>query len=249
VRAILTYHSVDASGSPISIDEAAFRRHAAFLASGNVQVVALEELLRLDARASAVAITFDDGFVNFGDTAWPLLRDRGIPVTLFVVSARAGGTNDWGGRAAAGILGLPLLGWDRLARLAEDGVTLGAHSRTHPDLRDLDDRALADELDGSAVEVAARTGTRPATFAYPYGRLNPRVRAAAGRVYRLACTTELRSLAASDDPLQLPRLDAFYLRAPGHLEAWGTPAFTRRLRLRSLARTVRERTRDWFGAV
>jgi peptidoglycan/xylan/chitin deacetylase (PgdA/CDA1 family) len=239
---------VDASGSPISIDEAAFRRHAAFLASGSVRVVALEELLRLDARASAVAITFDDGFVNFGDVAWPLLREHAIPVTLFVVSAFAGATNDWGARPEAGIPSLPLLDWDRLARLAEDGVALGAHSRTHPDLRRLTDDALSAELAGSADDIAAHTGTRPALFAYPYGRLDTRVVAAVARAYSMACTTELRPLAAGDDPLRLPRLDAFYLRAPGRLEAWDTPAFALHMRLRSLARTVRERTRDWFGA-
>ena len=50
MRAILTYHSIDGSGSPVSVDEAAFRRHVDWLASGAVDVVPLERILEVDER-------------------------------------------------------------------------------------------------------------------------------------------------------------------------------------------------------
>jgi peptidoglycan/xylan/chitin deacetylase (PgdA/CDA1 family) len=68
---------VDPSGSPISIDEAAFRRHAAWLAASTVRVCPLAELLAQPADADAVALTFDDGLLSFIDRAWPVLRDHG----------------------------------------------------------------------------------------------------------------------------------------------------------------------------
>lgn len=239
MRAILTYHSVDGSASAISIDEASFRAHVQWLASGAVRVVSLAQLTGPGAPDDAVALTFDDAFQNFADVAWPLLRAHRLPVTLFVVSGAAGGTNAWGGRHAPGIPTLPLMGWDALGRVAGEGVTLGAHSRTHPDLRRLDDAALQDELAGSADAIAERTGGRPDSVAYPYGAVDDRVAGAAGKVFRLACTTVLRPLEAHDAPLHLPRLDTYYLREAARLARWGTPGFRRYLALRAGLRRVR----------
>lgn len=241
MRGIITYHSVDPSGSPVSIDEAAFQSHVAWLATGVVPVVSLHDLVRPGAPDSAVALTFDDAFRNFADVAWPLLRRHNLPVTLFAVSGHVGGRNDWGGKTSADIPTLPLMDWGALRRAAEEGVTIGAHSRTHPDLRGLDDASLADELAGSAVAIAEHTGVRPTSFAYPYGGVNDRVAATAGASFSLAVTTELRPLDNADDPLRLPRLDAFYLREPGQIESWGTPAFKRRVAFRGVLRKVRAR--------
>jgi peptidoglycan/xylan/chitin deacetylase (PgdA/CDA1 family) len=238
MRAILTYHSIDDSGSPVSMDEDAFRRHVRWLGSGAARVVALRELAGLAGEDDAVALTFDDAFVNFGERAWPLLREHALPVTLFVVAGHVGGTNAWRGRSAPGIPTLPLLGWDAIAGLAEQGVALGAHSRTHPDLRGLDGAALADEIAGSADRLAAATGHRPEVFAYPYGWWSPAAVAVAATSYRLACTTEHRPLAAREDPYRLPRLDAFYFRRAG-LEAWGSSLFRTRVRVRGALRRLK----------
>ena len=135
LRAILTYHAVDPARSPISMEEATFRRHAAWLASGRVRVCALADLPGQPADADAVALTFDDGFVSFAERAWPVLRDHGLSATVFVVSDHVGGTNAWGQRPAPGNPSLPLMGWETLGRLAEAGVELGAHTRSHRDLR------------------------------------------------------------------------------------------------------------------
>lgn len=239
MRGILTYHTVDASRSAISVDEEVFRRHAAWLASGAVHVCSLAELLAQPTEADAVALTFDDGFVTFVDRAWPLLRDHGLNATVFVVSDHAGGTNAWGGRAAAGIPTLPLMGWDTLGRLAEAGVELGAHTRTHRDLRGASPAELEDELEGSAERIACETGRRPSSFAYPFGLVDAAAAAAVARVYARACTTALRPLGPREDAHRLPRLDAYYLRAPGQLERWGAPAFRRYLSVRAAARAVR----------
>ncbi len=246
MRAILTYHSVDPSGSAISLDAGAFRRHVDWLAKGRVRVVPLAEIAR-DPRGGeggggdddAVALTFDDGFANFRDAAWPPLHEHGWAATLFVVSGHAGGTNAWGGRDAPGIPTLPLLDWDALGALAEQGVTLGAHSRTHPDLTALADGALAEQMTGSADDIAANTGRRPDAFAYPYGATDGRVEAAVAGAFRLAVTTELRALDGTERPHALPRLDTFYLREPGRLERWGSSGFRRWLAFRAGLRRLR----------
>lgn len=239
MRAILTYHSIDPSGSRISLCPDVFEDHVRWLASGQVQVTTLERLLLLPPASNAVALTFDDGYENFESQAWPRLREHGLPATLFVVTDYAGRTNAWGARRQRGIPELRVLGWDALVRLAEQGVAVGSHGRTHMALPQADDRRLAAEVAGSAEVITARIGVRPSVFAYPFGAVSDRCRSVAGGVYDLACTTKLRALGRRPDTLLLPRLDAYYWRTPGQLEGWGSAGFARRLKWRNGLRTVR----------
>ncbi len=239
MRAILTWHSIDGSGSPISVSEEVFREHVAWLASGRVKVVSLEELLALPDDTDAVSLTFDDAFQNFATLAAPLLLEHGLPVTAFVVSGAVGRTNEWGGRAVRGIPTLPLADWDSLSDLASRGVTLGSHSRTHPDLTACDGEQLEEEIRGAADELEHRTGQRPTAFAYPYGEVNKTVTAVAARVHRVGCTTRYAALRDGTDALCLPRLDMWYVRDIGALHGWGGTEFHLRLRWRAALRDVR----------
>ncbi len=239
MRAILTYHSIDPSGSPISVDRATFARHVAFLASGRVRVLPLEQLLDAPESADAVALTFDDGFANFATEAWPRLRDAGLPAKLFVPTQRVGGDNRWEHREAPGIPTLPLLGWDELARLASEGLALGAHSRSHAHLDRVSAQQLHDEVEGAYRDLADRVASPPRAFCYPYGDFNELVERAVAERYPFACTTELDALGPAPAPHRLPRLDAYYFQAPGALEAFGAARFRSRVFLRRQARKVR----------
>jgi peptidoglycan/xylan/chitin deacetylase (PgdA/CDA1 family) len=239
MRAILTYHSIDDSGSPISCARAAFERHVAWLASGRVRVTTLDALAAVPAEIDAVALTFDDAFLNFGDIAAPRLLAHGLPATVFAVTDAVGTTNAWGGIAPRTVPHLPLLGWDALGALSARGVRVGSHTRTHRDLTGASDHALADELGGSADALQAALGLRPDTFAYPYGYVDDRVAAAAAATYAYACTTEFRVIDGPVQPAWLPRLDAYYLQQPGTLDLWGTPAFDRFVRRRHALRRLR----------
>lgn len=239
MRAILTYHSIDESGSPISVGREAFRAHVRWLASGAVRVLPLTEVMHAPDEGDAVAITFDDGFGNFADEAAPVLRDASLPSTVFVVPEHVGGTNDWGGHPTPGIPSLPLMDWKSLGALPDAGVSLGAHTRRHRDLTRVRGAALEDEVAGCVERMVAELGQRPTTFAYPYGAVDPAVATVARDVFAFACTTELRVLRHDEDRALLPRLDMFYFRDPGQLESWGRAAFRRRLWLRAQGRRVR----------
>lgn len=239
MRAIFTYHSIDASGSPISCHPDAFERHLAWLGSGRIRVTTIEDLVTLPPSADAVALTFDDAFVNFEQVAAPRLHARGLPATLFVVTDRAGSANDWGGRRAAGIPHLPLLDWDALARLAERGFRIGAHTRSHPDLTRLPADAAEEEIRGSADAIERRIGTRASTFAYPYGRVDARAVAAVSKLFAFACTTEFQTLGLGANNALLPRLDMFYFQHPGALDGFGSPTFATRVAFRHALRRVR----------
>lgn len=238
MRAILTYHSIDDSQSAISVSPDTFRRQVAWLASGAVDVVPLEALMSLPPHANAVALTFDDGFVNFAEIAAPLLARHRLPATVFAVTEHVGGTNAWRGVCTHDIPTLALMDWSELGRMSTMGFAIGAHSRTHPHLAELPRAALLDEIDGSADRIVRELGVRPHAFAYPYGSVNETVALAASG-FRFGLTTELRTIGAREDPRCLPRLDMYYFRAGTWLEAYGSARFRQYLWLRSRARRVR----------
>ena len=239
MRAILTYHSIDASGSPVSLSLETFAQHAAFLAGGRVKVLPLADLPALPDEQDAVALTFDDAFRNFASQAMPVLREKALPATVFVVSDAVGATNAWGGRNAPGIPTLPLMDWDELQDVAAAGFDIGAHTRRHLHLTTLSPSQLQDETAGCVDRIQAELGHRPLRFAYPYGDVNESVADHARKMFAHSVTTEFRPR-ANDDPALLPRLDAFYFQRPRALDDWGSPAFRRRIWMRLQARRVRE---------
>jgi peptidoglycan/xylan/chitin deacetylase (PgdA/CDA1 family) len=241
VKAILTYHSIDDSRSVISIDPSVFHEHVRWLASGRVRVVSVAELVELPPGEDAVALTFDDGFRNFGTIAAPVLLEHGLPCTLFIVADAVGSTNQWTHGPDPGIPVLPLLGWDDLGRLMEQGIQLGGHTRTHPSLPDCPEPRLTAEVAGGQDRIRDELGIMVEGFAYPYGDWDDRALAVAERRYRWACTTELRPLAVDERLHRLPRIDMFYLRGSGRLEEWGSTRFRLRLGLRAGARAIRAR--------
>ena len=243
-RAILTYHSLDDSGSPISVSPGAFAEHARALAKGHVRVLPLAELWAevrsgSESVGDAVAITFDDGFANFAEHAAPVLGELGLPSTVFVVSRRVGGTNAWGGRDEPDIPTLPLLGWDALGRLAEAGVCIGGHTQTHQHLDRLGAGEIVDEVVGGRDEIATRLGVVPRCFAYPYGAVSDAASNCVAQSYDVGVTTQLRALSPEDAAPRLPRVDAYYLRGANDLHAWGSVRFRAYIRLRAAIRSLR----------
>ena len=238
MKAILTYHSVDDTGSVISVSPATFERHVRWLAASQVDVVPLADLVQGASSRDAVAITFDDAYTNFESDAWPRLREYGLPVTLFVPTGFVGRENTWRELPGGRMPRLPIMGWPALAKLREEGVHLGAHTRRHPDLRTLEPAAAAEEINGSFEDLARETGARARTFAYPYGFWTAGAAATVRAACDVACTTELRLLRANEDPHLLPRLDSYYLDGPGRREQFGRASFREYFRLRAWMRTV-----------
>ena len=242
MRAILTYHSIDDSGSPISVSREAFSRHVTWLASGRVRVLPLRDLLASPER-DAVAITFDDGFENFATEAWPLLRAHQLPATVFVVTQRVGSTNAGGDRPVEGLPTLPLMDWGTLDRLHGEGLDLGGHTRTHQSLTALGSADTADEVAGCAHDLHARYGEMPRAFAYPYGDAPALARRVARDEFACACTTTYRVLGPTETVDALPRLDMFYFQGNGAFRGWGSAAFRAQLTARRAARATRSALR------
>jgi hypothetical protein len=192
--AILMYHAFGRPGEPASrfvVPARRFERQLRRLARRRRPVLGLEELVdcrrqgRL-APAGAVVITMDDGYVDNRELAAPLLRRFGFPATAFAVSGRIGGAADWDG--AGELSGRPLLDWDGLRDLRASRIAVGAHSRTHPRLPELDADAVSEEVGGSREDLTERIGAPVVCFSYPYGRVSDEAKAAVTRAgFGCAC--------------------------------------------------------------
>lgn len=112
----------------------------------------------------------------------------------------------------------------QIAGLAEAGMAVGFHTLHHRRLDDLDGEALRGALLEGREALEAGLGRRVDLLAYPHGKADARVAAAARTAgYRLAWTGWPRPVRAGDDPLLLGRWE------PGPLE---TDAFLAALAVR-----------------
>jgi peptidoglycan/xylan/chitin deacetylase (PgdA/CDA1 family) len=237
MRAIITFHDISTAPGPLSYPAASLTKLIESLRQAGLPIVDLPTLLA-DTERSAVAFTFDDGMASVATAALPLLRDANVPAHLFLTTAAVGGYNRWPGQP-----NLPqyseMLSWVQIEALHAAGVNIDGHTDTHPDLRELSDAAIDDEMAANDALIAARIGRKPAYFAYPYGYHDARVRRIAGRRYHGIVTTEFDRLRSASTLDRLPRLDSHYLRHPAIMRNLSSPHVGAYLVLRGLIRRLR----------
>jgi peptidoglycan/xylan/chitin deacetylase (PgdA/CDA1 family) len=201
---ILMYHALTARTGlhPVSLSVERFRQQLGLLrrlGCRSVSPVAIADALRggSDPGRRAVAITFDDGYLDTLTVALPLLVEHGFTATCYMVAGAVGGTSHWTEPKR-------LMDWDGVRDWLAAGMEIGAHSVTHPDLRGLNDRRLAEEVTDSRRRLEDRLGIPIASFAYPYNLHDERTDAAvAAAGYRAACA----GVHHSGSPLALFRAD------------------------------------------
>lgn len=237
---VLTYHSIDESGSVISTSPDVFRRQMRSLKDSGHAAISIAELASVladggDVPPKTVSLTFDDGFQNFYTSAYPVLCEYGFSATVFLVSDRCGKFNDWEDNHGA----LPvsrLLSWKEVGEIAENGIEIGSHSRTHQDLSGMSAADAMREIVDSKTEIENRIGRPVRTFAYPYGRYNAGVRKSAEEHYAAACSTNLGKVHLGSDIHSLERIDAFYLSKQIVFESLESALFDQYLQIRQAMR-------------
>lgn len=174
---ILMYHKV---GTPpegsrlkklwVSQDE--FRRQMGYLKRHNYTPVTLRRVAEsinggppLPARA--VVLTFDDGYRNNIENAFPILNEFGFSATLYIVVNAVGRDNFWHDPATE--TRLPMLSWDDVLALAKAGWDIGSHTLNHPRLTRLPLSEVEKELVDSRRILGEKIGVAPVSFAHPYG--------------------------------------------------------------------------------
>jgi len=239
---ILLYHAVGGpAGDAYAVTPDRFAAHMDAVAASGRRPLTIGGLAReRPLPADALVVTFDDGMADFAAHAWPLLRDRGLPVTLYVTSGLVGGRHE----------GRPMLTWAQLAELRDAGVEIGAHGRRHVALDLLTLDAAACELVNAKLELEDRLQVPVDTCAYPHGHHTTAVkRLAAAAGYRSACAVKNALSHPYDDPFALARVTV----TPGTdvdalLAGRGAPLAPSRERVRTRAWRAYRRARASRGS-
>jgi peptidoglycan/xylan/chitin deacetylase (PgdA/CDA1 family) len=167
------YHRFNESRYPsTNISAEIFQAQLRYLTDQRLRVLTHGEIARRLSAGEplpeqAVALSVDDAFSSFAEVAMPILRQAGLPVTLFV-NTDAVGTPGY-------------LDWKQLQALHEEGVEIGNHSATHDYLVELKtgesfaqwrERVRNDILKAQEA-FEQHLGIQPTIFAYPFGEYIP----------------------------------------------------------------------------
>ena len=174
-----------------------FRRHLDHIASDGWEVVSTTRIVDwlegvADLPDRAMALHFDNGWLDAVTTVAPVLAEYGFTATAYVISdgatAASEGTTARVHTSTEGTVENPFMTWRQLAELLDLGWELGAHTATHPRLAELQsvegDEAVLLEVQSSGQAYADRLGVVPQHFAYPSGSRNDRTDALLAPRYR-----------------------------------------------------------------
>ena len=215
---VLMYHMVrehidGAKFNKLRVKPAEFDQQVAWMKAQGFHFVTMQELQDNWGQhpEKTVAITFDDGYLDNLENAYPILEKYQAKATIYVVVDRH--DRDWSTYKKAhhnsGELARePKLNDEQVQFLAQSGVVeIGSHTLTHANLDKLDDAACLAELVDSKQQLEQLTGTAVNSFAYPFGIYSQRDVALAKQAgYYNAVTTKEGIDDLNPDFMQLQRI-------------------------------------------
>jgi peptidoglycan/xylan/chitin deacetylase (PgdA/CDA1 family) len=217
---ILMYHSVSGDSETgvrpyyrVATSPQRFTEQMNWLSELGYTGLALEEALPMFAgetlsKCQPVALTFDDGFQDFYECAWPVLRRHGFAATMYLPTAFIS-------RERKAFRGKGCLTWSEVRELRQQGVRFGSHTVNHPKLYQLPWSEIESETTTSKEQIEQELQEEVTSFAYPHAfpqedrGFTRRLNALLSKVgYRHCATTIVGRVQAGDDPFSLKRLPA-----------------------------------------
>ncbi|RWM23875.1 MAG: glycosyltransferase [Mesorhizobium sp.] len=211
---VLMYHSVSDEGpaalARFRLTPAAFHSQMAWLRANGFHAIRSEQLEWFIANRQPfvgrpVLITFDDGFQNFADHAWPILRANDLTAEVFLVTDLVGASALWDADS-----GPPtqLMDAGTVRRLAAEGAFFGSHLATHRAIDGLSSSDLASELLRSRMFIERWAGRPTTAFAAPFSVTDRRLgRLAKECGYRIGFGGRHGPADLDCDPIDLPRIE------------------------------------------
>jgi peptidoglycan/xylan/chitin deacetylase (PgdA/CDA1 family) len=201
IALVLTYHRItDTPQDNISTSRDQFARQISYLIEG-YEVTSLDILIKktrytCNLQKDIISITFDDGYADVYDNAFPTLRSQNLPATIFLIS-------DYIGRSG-------MLCDNKIQEMAATNFSIGSHTRSHVILSNIDEEALCSEILTSRDKLSTTFDRDIKYFAYPQGKtshFNNRVlQYVQDSGYSSAFTMVNGTVTNTSDPFQIPRI-------------------------------------------
>ena len=224
---ILAYHSLDPARFPnkLAISPGLFRKQMLWIKKNQFQVIELEACAKAEWKENLLehktAITFDDGYMDNYQRAFPVLREFGFAATFFVT------TEDIDKEG--------FMTWEMLREMAAvPGIEIGSHALEHKPLSDIPEKEAWTSLVASKKILEEKIGREIRVISYPSGSFNEKIiEMARGAGYQYGCAaSHVHDRRFVGNPYLLRRIKisassgsdlAFSLRLSGFYHSFGRP--------------------------
>ncbi len=197
---ILTYHSINYKEGSHFVTPENFAKQMEYIKKKGYEVITLDELVKSikskkRLKRNKVVITFDDGYKDNFEYAYPVLKKLGFPATIFLVTDYIGNEKRF-------------LNWDQVRIMSKDNISFGGHTKAHFYLGTVKDEKVAwEQIAGSKKAIEQEIRAAVDYFCYPTGGFNERVKEIVKEAgYKGACTTNRGFVDSNSDIYELKRV-------------------------------------------
>lgn len=196
---VLVYHSVGNIGQKddpykLNLQPKLFKKQLEFISFSKIR---------------NILITFDDGFANIFEHAFPLILKYNIKSMVFVATGFIDNKISFNSYFRSKININPLE-WGQIREMAASGVEIGSHTLTHPNLLNLPYHKATEEINNSKKRIEDIICKKVKYFAYPYGSkttFNNQIKQIVNDCgYERAYTNIMGFNKANTDPYELRRI-------------------------------------------
>jgi peptidoglycan/xylan/chitin deacetylase (PgdA/CDA1 family) len=159
---ILMYHYIrtvdqkkDRLGYGLSVTPEAFEAQLALFQREGYTSLTMDQVTQGYGGPKTIAITFDDGYLDFYTTAYPLLKKYGFTATAYIISGKIGGN---------------YMTWDQIREVQAGGIEIGAHTVNHVDLATATEEVQRHEIFDSKAAIEEQVHVPVVSFCYPSGK-------------------------------------------------------------------------------
>lgn len=200
---VLMYHHVgplpenpDATRTGLTVSVEKFENQIKFLLDNGYTFITLsgmnEKILNSEPMEKNVVLTFDDGYKDNFEYAWPIMKKYSVKGTFFIITSFLGRDDTM---TEANII-----------ELAKNGNEIGSHTKTHPSLERLSGEKTNIELLGSKEFLEKLIGQSVLSLCYPAGKYNElTIETAKNTGYKMAVTTKSGKPFSTNAPFEIPR--------------------------------------------
>ncbi len=155
---ILMYHSINNGGRDLQLSPQTFQRHLDFISEIGAQPVTFKDIAKGLEFKKPIILSFDDGVISHW-WAYQELKKRNMTGVFFPVWKMIGDK----------YRNKNYLSAEQVRIMGQDGMEIGSHGMSHPDLRKASTQRVGYEINESKERLEKLLNTEVITFCIPYG--------------------------------------------------------------------------------